>query len=210
MAIESADVIKLLLAVIIGGGIGLEREIHNKTAGFRTISLITIGSTLFTILSFKYGDTRTVANIVSGVGFLGAGAILRDESEGRVRGLTTAASIWVAAALGMAIGSGQYLLSIAVAFAVIVVLWLFTRLDTWIDIKANEVRSYDITCVDRGRQFEQIDSLFKECGLSVNRFKRFKRNGSIIGHWDTRGPLPNHNRLVAQLLADEDVQELRY
>src|SRR5450759_671265 len=81
------DLFKLLLAVVIGGLIGLEREMHAKAAGLRTITLITFGATLFTMLSLGFKDDRVIANIVTGVGFLGAGSILF--SEGRVKGLTT-------------------------------------------------------------------------------------------------------------------------
>jgi putative Mg2+ transporter-C (MgtC) family protein len=103
------DLIKVLIAVVIGGIIGMEREIHSKAAGLRTITLITIGATIFTILSEKFGDpstSRIAANIVTGIGFLGAGVILF--AEGKLKGLTTASSIWVAAALGMAVGVGEY------------------------------------------------------------------------------------------------------
>ena len=96
----SEDIFKILLAIGIGGAIGLEREYRDKAAGFRTLIFICVGATLFAMLSSKLaGDrdpTRIAANIVSGVGFLGAGVILRD--GGRVVGLTTAATIWLVAA----------------------------------------------------------------------------------------------------------------
>jgi len=85
------DLIKVLIAVVIGGIIGMEREIHSKAAELRTITLITVGATLFTILSEKFGDpatSRIAANIVTGIGFLGAGVILF--AEGKLKGLTTA------------------------------------------------------------------------------------------------------------------------
>ena len=79
IVITQEDVVKLLLALLIGGLIGLEREMHAKAAGLRTITLITIGSTLFTMLSLEFSDDRVIANIVTGVGFLGAGSILFTE-----------------------------------------------------------------------------------------------------------------------------------
>jgi putative Mg2+ transporter-C (MgtC) family protein len=144
------DLIKVLVAVVIGGIIGFERELHSKAAGLRTITLITVGATMFTILSARYTDTatsRVASNIVTGVGFLGAGAILF--AEGKVRGLTTASSIWVAAALGMAVGLGQYVLSIATTILVVIVLDLFARLDHWLDLKGRETRTYEIAYTDR-------------------------------------------------------------
>src|SRR5688572_10998503 len=108
---ELKDILlKLLISVLIGIIIGGEREYRNKSAGFRTIILICLGSTIFTILSGKIGDdtgaSRVAANIVTGIGFLGAGAIMREGLT--VQGLTTASTIWVAAALGMAVGGGEF------------------------------------------------------------------------------------------------------
>src|SRR5574342_200803 len=101
--------IKLGMAVLVGGVIGAEREFQDKAAGFRTIILITLGSTLFTIFSVSmdpgFTRTRIAANIVTGIGFLGAGAMIRE--GGRIAGLTTAATIWLSAALGMGIGAGE-------------------------------------------------------------------------------------------------------
>jgi putative Mg2+ transporter-C (MgtC) family protein len=119
---------RLLLAAAIGGVIGAERESRHKTAGFRTNILIAIGSALFTILSLTLASeradpTRIAAQIVTGIGFLGAGAILRTENH--VQGLTTAATIWVNAALGVSAGAGQYhLASIggAITLAVLLIL----------------------------------------------------------------------------------------
>ena len=97
----------MLLAMLIGGLIGAEREFRDKAAGFRTIIFICVGSTMFTILSAKIGGaqdpSRIAASIVTGVGFIGAGAILQERE--RVIGLTTASTIWIAAALGMGIGA---------------------------------------------------------------------------------------------------------
>ncbi|MEJ5224319.1 MAG: MgtC/SapB family protein, partial [Anaerolineales bacterium] len=110
MTLSDYELIQLIVSVLIGGLIGFEREMHAKAAGLRTMTLITLGATLFTMLSARMGGDagRVAANIVTGVGFLGAGAILF--SEGRIRGLTTASSIWVAAALGMAVGLGEFAL----------------------------------------------------------------------------------------------------
>ena len=132
MFILPEDLIKLLLAVLVGGLVGAEREFRDKAAGFRTIILICVGATLFTMFSLKLsgdrGDpVRIAASIVSGVGFLGAGAIMR--AGGRVLGITTAATIWLAAALGMGIGGGYYLLSGAAAGIILLILWVFPNLE---------------------------------------------------------------------------------
>ena len=114
----------LLLATVLGATIGLEREITGKEAGLRTMMLICIGSALLTELSISMASgsdpTRISAAIVSGIGFLGAGVIITD--RGRVRGLTTAATIWVVAAIGIACGGGQYVEAIGTTLLVLLVL----------------------------------------------------------------------------------------
>ena len=108
MEIFVENLIKILLAAVVGGVIGAEREYQDKVAGFRTIILITLGSALFTIFSMTmdpgFTRSRVAANIVTGIGFLGAGAIVRE--GGKIGGMTTAATIWLSAALGMGIGAG--------------------------------------------------------------------------------------------------------
>jgi putative Mg2+ transporter-C (MgtC) family protein len=137
----------LLLAAAAGGVVGLEREFRRKSAGFRTNILIAMGSALFTMLSATLaaaggGDsTRIAAQIVTGMGFLGAGAIIRTNRD--VHGLTTAATVWVNAALGMAAGGGQYhmtLIAVAITLIVLLILAPFERaLERWADAE-REVR----------------------------------------------------------------------
>ena len=106
------DAIRLGIALVIGGLIGAEREYHGKAAGLRTMIMICVGSTLFTMISDRIGGSgdRIAANIVNGIGFLGAGIIFREDS--RVKGLTTAATVWVVSALGMCVGAGQYMIAL--------------------------------------------------------------------------------------------------
>ena len=120
------DILTLLYAALLGGLLGLERQMHEKAAGFRTIILITVGATLFTMFSKRLAgpdeSARIASNIVVGVGFLGAGVILRQEA--RITGLTTAATIWFAAAVGMGVAGGYLWLSGAATAIALVVLWL--------------------------------------------------------------------------------------
>jgi putative Mg2+ transporter-C (MgtC) family protein len=124
---QSELIKRLLLAGAIGGLLGAERELRRKPAGFRTNILIGLGCAVFTIVSISMSSAspdRIASNIVTGVGFLGAGAIMREQS-GLVHGVTTAATAWMNAALGMAAGAGQYRLAImggAVTFAVLAIL----------------------------------------------------------------------------------------
>jgi putative Mg2+ transporter-C (MgtC) family protein len=130
---------RLLLAAFIGGLLGAEREFHQKSAGFRTNILIAMGSALFTIMSVTLASDRTdptriAAQIVTGIGFLGAGAIMR--TENRVHGLTTAATIWVNAALGVAAGAGQYHLAAVGGAITLVVLLILAPIEHVLERRA--------------------------------------------------------------------------
>ncbi len=136
---------QLFLALMIGSVIGLEREINGKAAGFRTMALICVGSTILTLVSIHLGGTgskdRIAANILTGIGFIGAGVVFKDGLN--VTGITTAATIWVTAALGMCIGSDEYSLAIEGMILTIVVLFLFDNLLNLIT-RQREHRSYFI------------------------------------------------------------------
>ena len=121
--------LRFLLAVALGAGIGYQRERAGKAAGLRTHILVSSGAGLFTLVSiYGFGGaavdiSRVAAGVVVGIGFIGAGVILRGQREKEVAGLTTAATIWITAAIGLAAGTGMYLLSvIATAVAVGVLL----------------------------------------------------------------------------------------
>ena len=128
MAIEIEMVLRLLLAAALGASIGYQRARAGKAAGLRDYTLICLGAALFTVASiYGFGATvdpsRVAAGIVTGIGFLGAGAIIRRE-EGLVAGLTTAATIWVVAAIGLAAGAGLYVVSSVTAVIALIVLFL--------------------------------------------------------------------------------------
>ncbi len=203
------DLIKLLLAILVGGVIGIEREVHSKAAGLRTITLICFGATLFTLLSSRFGEAdRVAANIVTGIGFLGAGAILF--AEGKVKGLTTASSIWVAAALGMAIGLGQYLLAGVGTVLVVIILAFFARLDRLVDRFGRETRLYEIVCADRPDKLDELDAAFEAMRLRIRSWKRMKQNGSLVAFWEADGRTRDHQRMAEALMDDEEIKELRY
>jgi putative Mg2+ transporter-C (MgtC) family protein len=124
--------LRLLLAATVGALIGLNRDLHGKDAGLRTHSLVALGAAMIVLASAQLSTTpenradvvsRAIQGVLTGIGFLGAGVILHDESRRRVRGLTTAATIWVTALFGVACGVGAYyeaLAGIALAFVVLV------------------------------------------------------------------------------------------
>lgn len=120
-------IIRVAISIGIGGLIGLERELEHKPAGLRTIILVCLGSTIFMLIGYELGFVgselgRIVAGVVTGIGFLGAGAIIR--ARGEVYGLTTAATIWLASGLGLAVGAGYYILAIIACVSVLIVLRL--------------------------------------------------------------------------------------
>jgi putative Mg2+ transporter-C (MgtC) family protein len=129
--------LRLLIACVCGGLIGIEREMHRKDAGFRTNALVCLGSCLIMMVSLEVHHLfknegpadpgRIAAQVVSGIGFLGAGAILRDQ-EG-VRGLTTAAGVWVASGIGLACGLGLYIPALVCTVMTVFILIVFVKVD---------------------------------------------------------------------------------
>src|SRR5204863_8006758 len=134
---------RLLLAAVIGGLIGAERELRRKGAGFRTNILIGVGAAIFTLAGMGMGPSsdpaRVAAQVVTGIGFLGAGAILRNRDG--VHGLTTAATVWVNAALGVAAGGGQYRLAILAGGITVVVLLVLGPLERRIEQQVGPKRT---------------------------------------------------------------------
>jgi len=211
MVFTPEDLLKMLLAMVVGGLIGAEREYREKTAGFRTIIFIILGATIFTILSIKIGGSanpdRIASNIVTGIGFLGAGAILKDQFG--VTGLTTAATVWFSAALGMGIGAGYYVISgMGTAFAM-VVLWIFPRLVSWID-KRRMVRVYEVIVMHDFEKFEAVEMLFMQSGLRVLHHNTTKSKKALTCTWHLVGTPEKQEALVDKLLQNPDVEELKY
>ncbi len=152
--------IKIFLALVLGGALGMERQYHDKPAGFATNCLICLGAMLFTVLSeimgLAGGDPgRIAAQIVTGVGFIGAGSILRDGNK--ISGLTTAAGVWLVAAIGMAIGYGEYLWASACAAAILVVQLVLRRTLIWVE----KIRHYDTLHVICTPQWSVVDDITK-------------------------------------------------
>src|SRR5712691_10807613 len=160
--------IKLILAALLGGVIGLEREIRDKPAGLRTNILICVGSTLFMSISTKVAEilggdpTRIAAQIISGIGFLGAGAVLH--SHGFVLGLTTAATIWVVAGVGMALGSGMYLVAVFATAMSLVTLYFLAFVED--KIQGRKSYSYALVVTDLNQAIASINRVLKENSVS--------------------------------------------
>ena len=202
------DFIRMLMAVLVGGLIGAEREFRDKSAGFRTMIFICFGATLFTLFSMKIGGagdpSRIAANIVSGVGFLGAGAIFRD--TGKISGLTTAATIWLAAAIGMGIGAGYLTMSMVGAAIIIVVLVIFPRIERMID-HVRDVRTYQVTIENNPEAVLEVEKLITSHGLRIDNRKRRKSGGDMICIWRVHGKPHQHDKFIDALLVAEHIKE---
>jgi putative Mg2+ transporter-C (MgtC) family protein len=205
-----ADWLSLLAALALGAAIGIERELSDKAAGLRTNILICVGAALFTRVSlhiFDVRDAHIVAQILAGIGFLGAGAIMRDGEH--VTGLTTAATIWVVAAVGLAAGFELYVLAASTTVIVLFVQTLFPHLDARID-ELRQRHTFRIMSELDEEGLEEIKSIFRESDVSVLRRKLMKKNGLYYSEWYVAGPRLEQKAVVKKLLENEHVRELLY
>ncbi len=211
LSILSEDVIKLLAAVVIGSLLGAEREYHDKAAGLRTLILICVGSTLFTIFSVGIARDmdpgRVAAQIVTGIGFLGTGVILHE--RGRVRGLTTASTIWFTAALGIGIGIGQGVFAFIATVLALFVLRVLPAIEKRME-QTSVFRDYQITTDLDPEKPKEIERLFSDAGLSVKNGRTSKRKGQLVTEWIVAGKADAHDRVIAKLIIDPAVKGLEY
>ena len=169
---------RLLLASLLGAFIGFEREVHGRPAGFRTHLLVSLGSCLFVVVSIDfyrmYGNFgglgpvgvdpgRIAAQVVTGIGFLGAGAIIREKAS--IRGLTTAACLWVAAAIGLSCGAGRFGPAIVVTMLAVVSLLLLKKVEN--RIKKDTYLTVKVWSTDVGGQQERLKKCMEECQFQV-------------------------------------------
>ena len=193
--------IKLLLAAILGGIIGIEREIRDKPAGLRTNILICVGSTLFMSISTKVaqllgGDpTRIAAQIISGIGFLGAGAVLH--SHGFVLGLTTAATIWVVAGVGMALGSGMYLVAVFATAMSLVTLYFLSFIED--RIQGRKAYSYALVVTDLNQALASINRVLQECSVTAVSFNFKKRTDNYRVWFNLVIPRDKNIKIIQRL-----------
>ena len=207
---ESEVLLRLMVAFATGAAIGFEREYLSKAAGFRTLILISVGSCLFTIFSIlltNQSPDRIASNIVTGIGFLGAGVIFREDN--RVKGLTTAATIWVTAALGMGAGGGFYWFCVIGAGISLVALYLLVKFEDIIE-KVNQSRSYKIGCRYKHETLSKYETMFRSHHLKFKRNKQFKNGELISGTWNVNGSEKNHDAFIKEILDDESVIEFEF
>ena len=203
------------LATLLGGAIGLERELGGKPAGLRTNILICIGSVLYTHLSLAMltastgvipagtDTTRVAAQIVTGVGFIGAGTILH--ARGAVVGLTSAATIWVVAAIGIALGSGYYLEGVGTTLAVILVLAGLGRVEKI--VQSHSMRSTITIHARPGPTvLEDLETLVRRTGLDVLTVSNRQENVDLVIDFELRGSKRLYDQAVVTLLHHNHVR----
>jgi putative Mg2+ transporter-C (MgtC) family protein len=169
--------IQIIAALVAGSILGLEREYHNKPAGFRTMILICVSSCLFTILSVSLsGGDRIASNIVTGIGFIGAGVVFKEGAN--VRGITSAAIIWMAAAIGMSIGLKHYALAALVVFIVLVILIVLTKFERIIE-NLHQIKTYEVQFRSAEYSLEELESELKGLKIRFTRLKTGKQNNIV-------------------------------
>lgn len=202
--------VKLLVSLALGAILGAEREYKGRNIGFRTIILITLGSTFFTILSFIIGEgndsSRIASNIVTGIGFLGAGAIFRDGAT--VRGVTTASIIWISAAIGMACGIGQYEFAVMVTISVLIILLGFAGVQKFID-SYNKELVYSITIENNPIRKQELENQIRAYKLKFTWLNYNKLDTSLIIVYEVNGSENNHNRFIEYLTSSEWIKSFR-
>lgn len=207
---EYEILMRFLLAALWGGIVGIEREYRSKSAGFRTMVMISIGSCLFTMISATLGGPnpdRIAANIVTGIGFLGAGVILHGDNK--INGITTAATIWAVSAVGMGIGGGYYFASGCASLFILVILVILPYLEERIDFIHKSV-IYSISFDPSEYSFEEFEATVSRLGLKYKALKH-EKNGTIhLASWQVEGNSQKHWMLVDELNREDRVSKFNY
>lgn len=203
------------LATVLGGAIGLERELGGKPAGLRTNILICVGSVLYTHLSIAMlsaigggggtgtDPTRVAGQIVTGVGFIGAGTILH--ARGAVVGLTSAATIWVVAAIGVALGSGYYLEGVGTALAVIVVLAGLGRVERLVQRHSMQ-STISVHARPGPTVLEDLETAVRQMGLEILRVSNRQENVDLVIDFELRGSKRLYDQAIITLLHHDHVR----
>jgi putative Mg2+ transporter-C (MgtC) family protein len=211
MAYDPELVYKLLLAMALGGVVGIERELRSKSAGFRTLILICLGAAMFTIFSQYLGGKgspdRIASNVVVGIGFIGAGVIFKGDKV--VNGITTAASIWLTAAVGVGVGCGYYFLAILGCFLVLITLFLLSTLDNYLD-RLNQIREYIIEYAYEEHNQHKYEKMISKHGLTIKARSQKKQGNMLRGTWIVIGKESRHHKFIEMILKDTAVIDFEF
>ncbi|MCY1522294.1 MgtC family protein [compost metagenome] len=203
--LTQTEVNKFLMATLLCGLIGIEREFRSKQAGLKTMIMIGLGATLFTILSVKIdfnSQDRIASNIVTGIGFLGAGVIFKEDNQ--VKGLTTACVIWIVAAIGMAVGSGYYEQATGVTVVVLLALLFFPYVENFVERRFTK-RTYRIVKKYENESLDAYEEHIRTSNLKLHRGKQELANGIISGTWTAVGSPKSHKKFVDRMLNDQKI-----
>ena len=217
---EWVIVFRLVLSAVLSGIVGFEREFHGRAAGFRTHILLCVGSTLIMLTSIHIFDVyssrvpidpaRLAAGVVTGIGFLGAGTIMRYKAS--VRGLTTATSLWVVAGIGLAVGSGLYFGSIFTTIIAVVALMFFSKLEH-VMIRKDWYKTIIIETKDGVEQLKKIREALSEYGSEINDFEvdRSEDGMNMILKFDLKLSTNKHNvQLIHDIARLEGVKSVKW
>lgn len=209
----SKTMVRLTLAAILGGIIGLERALKRRPAGLRTNMFICFGSAMFTILSnelaseWGIGDhTRIAAQIIPGIGFIGAGSILH--AKGSVSGLTTAATIFVVASIGMACGGGQYLLAIFATMLIYLALHVLGILERRFNLKPLMMNYMIVSEKSADDLVTEVNSILEEQGKEMQGMRLSRTNGKERLVFSVDGTRSEHDELASRLRQSDDLRNL--
>ena len=204
------SIVRLLLAALLGGLIGLEREAKRRSAGLRTNMLICVGSALFTVLSIAIGSqfggdrARIAAQIIPGIGFIGAGTIL--QARGSIRGLTTAATVFMVASIGMAVGSGLYLVAVFASALIILCLFLLGMLERSLNLKPI-VMIYNVTGADSDVLSAEVNRILEDRRLSVPETRVARSGEHYRLQFDVEAKRHAHRALVQEFQQSKVIQK---
>jgi len=195
--IDSSVLFRLVLAVLLGGVVGMEREMHGRPAGFRTHIVVCLGATMLMVgseyyrgyvdLETVFDPNRMAAGIITGIGFLGAGAIMREENM--VRGLTTAGCIWFVAGLGIVIGKGLFPLALWGTLLVFIMLVFFRYVESWMSVEnygelsvRMNLESYELIKDRCAEIFRENEFLIQETRYRVDRINQEVQLNYVLTH----------------------------
>lgn len=210
---DTIDVFKALLSLILGLLLGLERELKDKAAGLRTITIISLGSTLFTIMSYKLGivttgeTTRIASYVVSGIGFLGAGVIFKDGIS--INGLTTASIIWIAAAIGMSVGFGHFATAIIFFFATFVTIHLGKWFNKTLHSQSIQ-RTLELKFENKRKLQEELIEEIAKFSESSYIKQRIKNDDMIVLFIDVKIKTIHQKKFMDYLLRNDRIEYFKF
>jgi len=209
-ALLSKTLLRLMLSAFLGGIVGLERELKRRPAGLRTNMFICFGAAMFTILSeeiagnFGGDHTRIAAQIIPGIGFIGAGSILH--SKNGVTGLTTAATLFVVASIGMACGGGLYLPAIFATMLIFLGLQVLGWLERWLNLKPVITNYFVVTEKPADEVITEWNACLEDCEVNMQGMRVVKLNGKKKLVFTIDGTRHQHKQLRARLHQTEDLR----